>query len=374
MMRTLAAGVFVIILVLPFFGCKKEQQYVKPLTLVKTAAAEDYKEGSALKYSASVVPNAVVNMVFKSSGYVAGILQVKDIDGRLRNVQEGDFVKKGTVLASVEQKGYREKVSQAKAQLAKARAQLAKAKLDYDRANNLFSAKSMAKPQYDETAAALGTTEAEHNAALAQLREAQIAVDECSLVVPFDSLVFQRNIENGSLVSPSVNAFTIADTSTVKVVFGVPDVMIKAFKNGDAVRVFIEAHQGVEYKGQITRIAPFADDQSRVFNIEVKIPNINQTIKAGMIASMLMQRAAVSGAEITVPLNSIVRPSDNSTGFAVFVVEDQGGKHIARKHSVAIGRIVASRVSIEKGLNRGEKVIVDGQNYVSDGEQVKLAD
>ncbi|KWT92919.1 efflux RND transporter periplasmic adaptor subunit [Candidatus Magnetominusculus xianensis] len=377
-MRALTAVISMLIIT-TVSGCKKEEKYVKPLTLVKTAVVEGLKDSNELKYSASVVPSALLNMAFKSSGYVTGVLQVKGIDGRLRNAQDGDFVKKGTVLASIEQKTYREKAAQAKAQLTKAKAQLTKAMLDYERANNLFSTKSITKPQYDDAQAALGAAEADHTAAAAQLREAQIALDECSLIVPFDSVIFQRHIEDGSLVGPSVNAFTIADTSTVKVVFGVPDMIIGTFKNGDTVNVFIEALQSTPFKGQITRIAPFADDQSRVFNIEVQIPNSNQAIKAGMIASMHMESVAgVASAEITVPLNAIVRPSDNSTGnstgFAVFVVEDQGGKLIARKHSVAIGRILANRVSIEKGLHRGEKVIVSGQNYVLDGEQVKLAD
>ncbi|MBF0318772.1 MAG: efflux RND transporter periplasmic adaptor subunit [Nitrospirae bacterium] len=376
-MKAITAMLLTLMLIASISGCKKKEKYVKPVTLVKVATVEDFKEGSELKYSASIVPNAVVNMAFKSSGYVTGIFQVKDFDGSLRSVQEGDFVKKGTVLAGIEQKMYREKAAQARAQLEKAKAQLAKARLDNERAGNLFSTKSITKPQYDEAVAAFGSAEADHAAAVAQLREAQIALDECSLIVPFDSVIFQRHIEDGTLAGPSVNAFTIADTSSVRVVFGVPDVMMRAFKIGDTVRVSIEARQGAEFKGQITRIAPFADDQSRVFNVEVKISNSNQALKAGVIASMLIDknvRVASGSAEITVPLNAIVSPSDNSTRFAVFIIEEQGGKHIARKRPVAIGQILASRVAIEKGLKAGEKVIVSGQNYVSDGEQVRPTD
>jgi multidrug efflux system membrane fusion protein len=137
-------------------GCGKEEKIEKPPTPVGVKAAEEYRGGGETRYSANIQPYSRVELAFKSAGYLTGIFQVKGVDGRMRNVQEGDYVKKGTVLAQVRKSDYEAKLAQAAGQLAAARANLQHADLDFGRARNLYAANSLTKSDYDKAQAQYG--------------------------------------------------------------------------------------------------------------------------------------------------------------------------------------------------------------------------
>jgi hypothetical protein len=139
----------------------KQQNAAETLPLpVHTAAVQPVTMGNGAKYSASVVPYAQVTLAFQSGGYVDSIRQVKSPSGGMRNIDQGDWVQKGTVLATVRQQDYLDKVQQAKAQLARSQADYDKAKLSFDRVSALYGSQSATKPDYDSAQAQLASTTA----------------------------------------------------------------------------------------------------------------------------------------------------------------------------------------------------------------------
>jgi multidrug efflux pump subunit AcrB len=126
-----------------------------PLTPVGVSAIGTRNVGNRTPYSAAIVPYSQVDLAFKSGGYVESILQVKGADGRVRNIQEGDWVARGTVLARVRESDYVANVNVAKAQLAQAKAAAEQARLDFDRTDALFRTDSVTTPQYDAARAKL---------------------------------------------------------------------------------------------------------------------------------------------------------------------------------------------------------------------------
>src|SRR5919108_3765436 len=106
-------------------GCSRHSAEQRPLTPVRTSQVQTISTGSETRYSANIVPNAQVDLAFKSGGYVESIRQVRGADGRMRSLDIGDWVARGTVLAVVRQKDYTD-------QLQKAKAQLARAQTDYE--------------------------------------------------------------------------------------------------------------------------------------------------------------------------------------------------------------------------------------------------
>jgi RND family efflux transporter MFP subunit len=189
-------------------------------------------------------------------------------------------------------------------------------------------------------------------------------------------VVLKRDIEVGTLVGPGNLGFVLADTTSVKAVFGVPDVLMQRTKVGLPLAVTTDSIPGVRFAGRITAVAPAADSKSRVFDVEVKIPNHDHRLKAGMIASVEWSekpgaREAASPIPV-VPLTAIVRPGDNPSGYAVFVVEEQGGKFLAHSRTVELSDIYGSMMGIKGGLHSGDRVIVTGASLVKDGEQVQV--
>src|SRR5258708_850099 len=205
-------------------GCHHEQipsQPPRAVRLVTVAAPQMSAE--TLRYSASILPYAQVDLMFRSSGYVTNVSQVRGADGRTRDIGTGDYVEQGLTLAHIRREDLQNQVAQAQAQLDQATAQHTKADQDFQRAKALYSTQSLTKPDYDQSEAAFNATRAAMDNSKAALLQSQLTLGDADLRVPFSGYILNRNIDLGSLVSPSTSAFTIADIGRVKVAFGAPD-------------------------------------------------------------------------------------------------------------------------------------------------------
>ncbi|HJZ66572.1 MAG TPA: efflux RND transporter periplasmic adaptor subunit, partial [Blastocatellia bacterium] len=274
------------------------------------------------------------------------------------------------------------------------------ARLDFDRAKNLFASQSMtradfdaAKAQHDVAQAQLEAAksqvavaeakakmaksqveanEAQVRGAQATLDEARIPLGDTALRSPMNSVVLQRKVEVGSLVSPGSPGFVLADTTSVKAVFGVPDMIVENLKLGSPITITSEAALGTDFSGQITSISPSADSKSRVFEVEVTIPNQQNRLKVGMVVALALEETKAPNLSPVVPLSAVVRSKDNPNNYAVFVVEDRDGKQIARIRNVNLGEAFGNTVAVASGLKTGERVVTTGATLIVDGERVNV--
>jgi multidrug efflux system membrane fusion protein len=362
-----------LLLAILLIGCGKAEKPEPPPTPVVVHPAEVYQGGGAVRYSANIQPYARVDLAFKSGGYLTNILQVKGVDGRMRNVQEGDYVKRGIVLAQVRQSDYEAKQAQAAGQNAAARANLEHANLDLGRARNLYAANSMTKSDYDKAVARYGEALGTVASTEAQVKEARIALADTKLKSPVAALVLKRMVEVGDLVNAGTVGFVVANTGKVKVVFGISDLMLKHLKLGDQLAVTTEALRGRAFRGLVTAISPSADPKSRVFDVEITIPNPDQDLKVGMIAAVAVATGQAPTTVTVVPLNAVVRSKTNPEGYALFVVEGQKGGRIARlRDNIELGEVFGNKITVTKGVKVGEPVIVTGATLVADGQRVRI--
>jgi len=353
-------------------GCSAEKKPAEnPPTPVVVTPVESYSGNEAVNYSASLVPYTQVSLAFKSSGYVTKILQRTGADGRVRNIQQGDYVKKGTVLATVRQDDYQHTVEQYTGQVEQAKAGAQKAQQDFARAKALYAANAMTQPDYDGAKAQNDSAQGSLVTAQAALTQALQALADCELRAPTDGTILGRNIEIGALVAAGTTGFTFGDIHLVKAVFGVPDTVLGSVKLGKKQAVATEIFPQ-EFIGQITAISPQADQKSRTFQIEVTLPNEKELLKAGMVATLDLGQANVRRAALVVPLSSIVSVNDGTRTFSVFVVNQEGGKDVARRKNVTPGDAYGNKVSIVSGVSLGEKVISSGAPLLVDGEMVRV--
>jgi multidrug efflux system membrane fusion protein len=353
------------------FGCRREPVEQQVLTPVQVTPVATFSGSEGVAYSANITAYSQVVLSFKSGGYVQSILQVKGADGRLRNVQTGDWVEQGAVLAQVRTTDYRNQLDAARGQLAQAQAALDNAQLNYDRANALYASASLTKPDFDAAKAKLDSSVAAVASAKAQLAQAQLSLEDCSVRAPSSGWVLSRSVEVGSLVGPSSAGFTLADLHLVKAVFGVPDTAIKNVKLGAPQTLTTESIPG-EFRGRITAISPAADPKSRVFSVEVTLPNPGLVLRAGMIASIHMGGSKLPTPVPVIPLSAVVRSIHDPSRFAAFVVEDQDGKSVACSRDIQLGETYGNQISVTQGLNVGERVISVGTTIAKDGEQVQV--
>jgi len=326
------------------------------------------------RYSASIDPYNQLSLNFQVTGYVESITQIRGADGNMRNLQSGDFVHNGELLATIHQATFKQQVDNAQAQLDGATAKDVQARNNFERNQALLKARIVSQSDYDAAVKAFKLAESQVESARAAVEQAKINLGFCKLYAPMDGVILDRGIEDGSLASPGTSAFKMADTRQVKAVFGVPDTVAKSLQLGQHLSIRTDAYAKREFGGTITRIAPDADPTTRLFAIEITIPNPDGRLKTGMIASLAVDRQQVANPQdtVTVPLNALVKLPGQPDRFAVYVVERQDGSSIARLHDVELGQVVGNEIAIAGDIKVGDQVVVRGANIVSNGARINV--
>jgi multidrug efflux system membrane fusion protein len=309
------------------------------------------------------MPLARVDLAFKRGGYVAEVRRVGNRPGGL--LDEGDHVKRGMVLARLRDADYRVKLEQARAQLIQANAAENQSKQDLDRANKMFAGSAMPKSTLDGAENKAAGVSAQRRAAELQVQEAELALADCALTAPLDAVVLKRMVEPGNLVGPGSPGFILANNSSMKVTFGVPDVMLDKVKVETRLDVSVEAVGDGSFSGQVNRVAAAADPKTRLFEIEVLLPNSDGRLRAGMIASLRVD-AVGPAANLSVPLASVVRPPGKTEGFAVFVAEGD----VLRLQTIEPGELCGGTIEVRSGVKSSDRVVVDGAAQAFSGERV----
>jgi len=369
--QRISASLVLSMLAMSMVGCERANPAATVPLPVHVEMVRSISVGNGATYSANIVPYAQVDLAFQSSGYIESIRQVQSPSGGRRSVDQGDWVTKGTVLAVVRQQDYLDKLQQAKAQLARAQAEQEKAKLSFDRVSALYATQSATKPDYDSAKAQLESTTASVSGASAQVSEANVALGYCSLQAPFNGWIVKRNVDVGSFVGPATNGFTIADTHSVKAVFGVPDTSIGRVKLGQHLVIRTDALSST-VDGRVSAISPAADPKSRVFSVEVTILNSKNQLKSGMIASLTLNGEHIPHSVLAVPMAAMIRDPGRANAFAVMTAEGDGDLQHAHLRAVDVGDIYGNFIAVKDGLRVGERVITSGASLVKSGDTIRV--
>ncbi|MBK7600343.1 MAG: efflux RND transporter periplasmic adaptor subunit [Acidobacteria bacterium] len=381
-------------------GCRSAEKIEKPIKPVQVEQAQNYFPGgensSGERYSANIMPSMQMELAFKNGGYISDIARVSGN----RYIQEGDVAAKGTVLARLRKDDFASKISQAealvaeaqstteanKAQLSEAEAAFRQAERDLNRATNLLENRSLTKPEFEgartkhelaqarveAVRAQSKVIEAKISGAQAILSEARLAQQDAALRAPFDCYVLKKMIEPGSMVAPGRPVFVVADRSSLKAIFGVPDLTVRNVKIGTQLKFTTEAIPDMEFSGWISRISPAADPKSRAFDVEATIPRPSRELRLGMIASLTLPTGRSSSPVLVVPINAIVRLKQSPEDYAVNVVSDQAGKQVAQQRRVKLGQAFGNMIAVTEGISLGDRVIISGSALIVDGEQVRV--
>jgi RND family efflux transporter MFP subunit len=380
-------------------ACKDANSGVKAAAVVpvQTAAVEETAVDTSTHYSATIEPDTTVDMAFRVDGYVVSLLKVGG-----RDVQEGDFVPKGAVLAQVRQNDYRASLDASRAQvlqadeaikvatwkLAQAEANYTKASLDAERATALYGEKAMTKPDYDAAKAQLDSTraqveEARKNiqsqrellaAAKANEQSSAITFDDTALVAPMSAVVLEKRIEPGSFAARGTTAFRLGAVGVVRMAFGVPDTGVSRLRLGAVLPVHVDAMPDTSFQGRIREIAAAADSSTRLYRVEVAIPNAKQQLKSGMIGKVSVPGTGAAGVLPAVPAVALLRSPSDPYAASVFVVEGASEKTLARLRTIRLGQFAGSRMTVLAGLKPGERVVTGGKQNLVDGSLIRISE
>jgi RND family efflux transporter MFP subunit len=223
----------------------------------------------------------------------------------------------------------------------------------------------------DAATASVAAANQRTTAAAAQLQEARIALGDTELRAPFDAILLERHVDVGTLVSPAVAAFTIADLKLVKARFSVPDAALGMFGAGMPLAFTVDAFANQSFQGRVLSVAPAADPKARSFEITVSIENPRLKLRAGMIASTLVAGEAANSRQVRIPIDALVHDPTRDQYLVYTLEQKSAGITVATAVQVRPGPLVGNQVSILEGLTGGERIVASGANLLQSGDVVK---
>ena len=257
---------------------------------------------------------------------------------------------------------------QAKIGLTTAQNQLEQAKLGYEQAKKSLEIYDE-KTAVDNTASAqkgVDTAVASRNSVSVSLQQARDKLADTVVKAPCAGVVSAKNIEVTNMVSAGSNPMTITDTATVKVSVNISETLINSISVGDEVKVAVGSTSDEERVGTIKTITGVVDNTG-TYPVEVEVNNTDGVLKPGMFASIRFIASKNSNTYV-VERNTVL---ENETEQYVYIMD---GSDKVKKIVVETGIDNGEYIELLTGVKAGDKVVVSGQDYLSDGEQVNVVD
>src|SRR5512143_1543090 len=376
-------------------GCpagNKTEKLREPIP-VKVGKVKQVHDHEIITASGTVTsPDAPSSLAFLVSGKVVKV-----------GPREGDYVRKGQVLAVIDPTDYSLSLQAAAAQAALAQAallkvekparpeQLEQARISYERAADeyqrmkmLYDSKSLApndflkykasyesaKQQY-EMAKFGGQKEdkeqarAEYDQAAARERIARKQLADSTLRAPFDGYISKREIEPGEMASPGHPVFEMVKLDPVEISVGIPETDVDRVRAGQKVEIEIPALPRKTFEGAVRVINVSADPASRTYLTKIVVPNPQHQLLIGMVAE-----ARIFGDRMvdirTLPAEAVVRDPQGAP--AVFVYYPDQKRVYAKR--VTLGSLHDKEIEIKSGLTGDELVVLAGQDRLQDSYDV----
>jgi RND family efflux transporter MFP subunit len=362
-------GFVLLLLALVATGCKEkikggkvdvERPVITGITLsvVEKSSIEDYYETSA-----TVRAKNVANVSTRMMGEVTSL-----------NVREGDFVRQGQVLLTVDDRDIEERIKAAESGYKEALKGLEAARqnrslvdITYQRHKKLHDEKAISQQELDQIETQKKVSEIEYeraeemvNRAKAGLSEVKVYQGYTRIKAPFSGIVTEKKIERGNMAVPGAPLLTIEDSSSYRVEANIDERFSGLLKKGMPVDIRIES-VGLDTKGTVSEVIPTIDPMTRTFLIKIDLKASG--LRSGLYANI---RIPVGKKEaILVPQKAVVEKGQ-LTG--VYVADDEG---IVTFRPVKTGKRYGEAIVVLSGLNSKERIVTDGIERVIDGGVIR---
>ena len=370
-------------------GWNKITKYLIPVILVIVILLLGYY-GWKMLFSADIEVSLVTvskisplesNAVLTASGYVVAQRKASvasKATGRLiyLGVVEGDAVKKGQIIARLEDSDVKAALEQAKANLQLNEASLQDAKSTYERQEKLYALGGTPKSDLDAAEANYKRVLASISVAKAVVQGAEVALENTLIRAPFDGTVLTKDADVGEIVSPlgasstsRAAVVTMADMSSLQVEADVSESNIEKIKSGQDCEITLDAYPDYRYAGYVAKIVPTADRSKATVLVKVAFRKYDSKVLPEMSAKVLFlnkkvdEKSLSEKAILVVPYTAI-RKSDQKE--YVYRVKD------GRVYEVEIktGRTVGDYTEVISGVEEGDRVIQKITPDIKDGTKV----
>lgn len=265
-------------------------------------------------------------------------------------VQEGDRIKKGDVIAKIEEADYR-------IALDRARAAYNQAKADFERDQSIYTKGMIPTAEIETRKTNLQTAKAD-------LAHAELQLSRCAITAPMDGVIKKLDAKVGLLLSIGDPIADILEIDRLKAVIGIPESDVNAVRQLKTIAMTIQALGNETIYGTTHFISPSPDSVARLYMMELEIDNRDGRILPGMFVRADIVKSRIENA-ITIPFYSVISRNDEQFVF----IEHDG---IVEKRNVRLGIMEKWMVQITDGLEFGDHLVVEGHRDVEDKQQVRV--
>ena len=333
--------------------------------------------------------------ILNASGYVVAERKAavaSKVTGRLvkLTVEEGSHVKRGQIIARLEnddvvasRNQVKANLNVAKHQLGVSNAELTEATLSFQRNKELFEEQYISKAVYDaaearykKARAAMSAAEAQLNAADAALEAAEVAVEYTMIRAPFDGVVLTKNADVGDIVAPVSGAaeakaavVTMADMDSLQVEVDVAESNISLVKSGQPCEIQLDAIPDERFRGFVHMVVPTADRTKATVLVKIGFQQKDERILPEMSAKVAFLSREITNNEeqpITAVKKEALVSKDNET--FMFRVED----NTVSKMPVSVGKEFGEMIEIHNGIKAGEQVVLAPPLNMRNGTKIKV--
>ena len=304
------------------------------------------------------------------------------VEGYLEKMmfEEGTYVKKDQILFIIDPKQYKAQVDRAEALVTKNKAMALKAERDLARIRPLFEQKASSQLDLDNAVAAYESAKADVQVSEANLTEARLALSYTTVRSPISGYISERHVDIGTLVGPGSQSLlaNVVKSDTVLVEFKMTDLDYQKSKarnvnlgqkdtsrHWDPYVTITMADKSVyKYKGLVDFADPLVDAKSGTFSVRAEMPNPDRELLPGQFTNVKVLLDVRENA-VAVPTKAIII---EKSGSFIFVLKHDG---IVEKRFIQTGPEVENTTVVERGLNPGEVIVVEGEHKLSHGMKVE---
>lgn len=289
------------------------------------------------------------------------------VGGKLirRDVDVGTTVKRGQVLAQLDQTDQQLGVDAARSAVPAAQSDLDRSRSEEARYRDLLERGLTTRALYQAQQTAVRSAEAKLAQATAELRLAQQRLGYTTLRSDQDGVVTRMLVEAGSVVSPGQRVMSVARPSELEAVFDVPDARIGEVRTAASVVVNPLDAEGVAWAGRVREISPSADPVTRTYQVRTSIVNPPPTLRLGMTVTVTLPQSG-GAPSVALPTTAIFQKDGKP---AVWVVKDDSTVEL---RPVEVERYDSNFVYIASGIRTGERVVTAGVHRLAPGEKVRV--
>lgn len=334
---------FLLLVVVSFFSCHgpAEDTTEETLNRIRVRTMDYAKQDFALtrRFSGEVKPQKQVNLSFNIPGKIERLY-----------FDEGDSVKKGQLLAQLEQQDYKTVRDQSQAQWEKA-------KRDFERSQRLWKEGSIQEKIVQDAETGFKTSQA-------VLEAADLNLEHCLMFAPFSGHVAFRFTEEREMAAPGQVVFTLMNLSRVIVELGVSERSVGRLKEGQTANIVVQSLEEERFEGLVSHVAVSAFPDSRLFKVEIEINNPNLKLKPGMTASVGVIIDTIPDAFVFPIDVSVLRKGER----VIFLLDGEKAAMFVLKDYLISGE----NLIIRDSLPAAGQIIIDGQDVLFDGMLVTV--